>query len=341
MKRSGNLRAADAREQPGLVEFAQDRPHAHRRLDVAAVVGDVVDVVAVVHDQRHLAAQGGQGIGRRRRRLDVAGRSRAKGAIADRTDHLVDIGRRAQLGVFAFEDGADDLAQLRGLGQDTPAEAVEHQERHVAVALAHRQLVERAGDGKGTIALVEFQARRVLLADRRIGAGLGVVGQAFEIEAVRAEGRGLLAHPVVEGAADARSAARTRCRRNDLEIGEQHVGIVQGQGDGTDPLLAILGDEQLGNEAVAEGVVELIGQLVDVLGRQARELGADNLLGVVDRGAVRRRPRIPDLAYANHVRLPSVDGPGPSIRCGRSGRRSPGRRVRRRRRIRRRSTGTD
>src|SRR3546814_16070763 len=84
-------------------------------------------------------------------------------------------------------------------------------------------------DGEGAIALVELQAPGILAAHLGIGALRLLVGQAFEIEAGRAEVVGLLADAVVERAADAGAGGIARRDRDHLQGGAREIGIVKQQ----------------------------------------------------------------------------------------------------------------
>ena len=65
------------------------------------------------------------------------------------------------MSVFALENGAHDLFDLRGFRQRMRPETVIHQIRAVGCALRHRRLIVGSDDRIGAEPLIKFEARGV------------------------------------------------------------------------------------------------------------------------------------------------------------------------------------
>ncbi len=201
--------------------------------------------------------------------------------------------------VFALENRRHNPAQPLGARQIEPAEAVKDQMRHPQIAGSDRRLVFGALDRPRAETLVEPQPGDVLPAVGRVGGQLGLVRQAFEIDALGAELDRLLAQALVERAAGARACADRGRRRDHVEEGELQRRVVEHQRHAAD-MPAPLGDEELGDETMRERVGQPVRQLVDLGPVHARELRADDLLRLGHRLAVRHGAHVADLADAEH-----------------------------------------
>src|SRR5690606_25321662 len=148
-------------------------------------------------------------------------------------------------------------------------------------------------------ALVEAQPACILGPHFRIRREQRIVGQAFEEEADDAERSGVLAHALIQGAADP-AAGMAVSGRQEIEVAEIEVRRVQHEREAAYALAHVLGDEHYRAEAVLQRVRELIRQLRDLRLAELRELRAQDRLHLRETLAVRGSRCVVDPADREH-----------------------------------------
>src|SRR5690606_26892843 len=255
------------------------------RLDVTALA-DVMNRVQVGDDQCHPASGHGRVPGTRFGR-EIARRSEPDRVVAERRDDAVDILRRTQIGVTALEHGAHDALHLSARWHPALSEIIENEIGRAVAVRRHGRFVGGPGDREGTVALVEAQARGILLQQRAVAAERRIVGQGLEEDADRIEGERLVARPLVQRTADA-AAGPALGRGNEVEIAEAERGVVQQQGK-AEYLLTALCNEQ---DRAEPGVLRLAqgsAEAVDIRRIERRKLCSLDFAYALDVRAYLRR----------------------------------------------------
>ncbi|VTR64985.1 hypothetical protein DESC_290056 [Desulfosarcina cetonica] len=170
---------------------------------------------------------------------------------------------------------------------------------HATILGLDRRFIGRIDNRAGAVSLVKPQACLVLLQLREVWAVCRIVGQALEEEAVHLECQGFLADTVIECATDP-PAGTIRGRGDPVQVGEPQIGLVQQQRKSAHLALDAFGHEKNHAEALFEGVAQLLGDGIDLLGINGRELAAQNLLDLGEGAFIDRQNVVIDASNAEH-----------------------------------------
>ncbi len=307
MHRSDSLLAGalhlEAFEDVKAFELAQDGLDAHRGLDVAAFA-NVVDFVSLVDEQGDAAGRVAWRDGDRVVALRVAGGPQAELPVGDRCDDRLDVFRRADALVLAFEDDAHDGPQAPRSGKVVATETIEHEKGRLVVALPQRSLVGGPHQGPRTPAFVEAQARAVGGEVGRFAAELGIVWQAFEVQAFGADQRSFFTDSLVEGCTDAAAAARFG--GDPVEVAEAVVRDVQQRGASDQAIVAAFGHQHDGAVAGVQGIAHALAQSSQLVRIGAGKTAGEQVADALDRGRVARKSVVGQFADAEHQRTQSA-----------------------------------
>ncbi len=107
----------------------------------------------------------------------------------------------------------------------------------------------------------------------------GSIGQAFEEQPQRLQGKGLAPHALVERSPDA-APGESFGRGNEIEVAELQLWLVHQKRE-SQHAAGSLGHKQDRTESLLEGVAELVGQLVDILRTYGGETSPEDFLDLV------------------------------------------------------------
>ena len=130
---------------------------------------------------------------------------------------------RAQPGIFAFQNRFDHLAGKFPFQRRLQPEGVVDEIGKTVVLGVDRCFISGMGDRDGAVAFVESEPRPVLFDQILLGAQAGVIREALEKKPLAFECQRFLAHPLIEGPADA-AADLFRFGGDPIEVTETDGG---------------------------------------------------------------------------------------------------------------------